>query len=75
MITPILQALGVTAEEVSRGDIVVKSPIDGREIGRVLSDSQQEVERKIAASVQAFHVWRDVPAPRRRTGKSSRRKA
>ncbi len=65
MITPILQALGVTSEEVSRGDIVVKSPIDGREIGRVLSDSAQEVERKIAASVQAFHAWRDVPAPRR----------
>src|SRR5690349_9797415 len=65
MITPTLQALGITQEDVSRGDIVVKSPIDGKEIGRVMSDSADSVERKIAASVTAFHAWRDVPAPRR----------
>jgi hypothetical protein len=41
MITPILQALGISAEDVSRGDIVVKSPIDGREIGRVMSDNAE----------------------------------
>jgi aldehyde dehydrogenase (NAD+) len=65
MITPILQALGITQEDVSRGDITVKSPIDGAEIGRVMSDSAESVERKIAASVAAFHAWREVPAPRR----------
>ncbi len=65
MITPILQALGISGEDVSRGDITVKSPIDGREIGRVMSDSADAVEKKITASLTAFHAWRDVPAPRR----------
>ncbi|MBI1210393.1 MAG: aldehyde dehydrogenase family protein [Alphaproteobacteria bacterium] len=65
MITPILQALGITQEDVSRGDITVKSPIDGAEIGRVMSDNAESVDRKIAASVAAFHAWREVPAPRR----------
>src|SRR4029079_1623918 len=65
MITPILPSLGITQEDVSRGDIVVKSPIDGKEIGSVMSDSAESVERKIAASVNAFQNWREVPAPRR----------
>jgi aldehyde dehydrogenase (NAD+) len=43
----------------------VRSPIDGAELGRVRSDSAPEVEAKIAASVKAFHAWREIPAPRR----------
>jgi aldehyde dehydrogenase (NAD+) len=31
----------------------------------VRSDTAAEVEAKIAASVKAFHAWREVPAPRR----------
>jgi aldehyde dehydrogenase (NAD+) len=65
MVADVLKALGLSSEDVSRGDLVVKSPIDGAEIGRVRSDSAQEVDAKIAASVAAFHAWRDVPAPRR----------
>ena len=65
MVSATLKALGISAEDVSRGDIVVKSPIDGAEIGRVRSDSAAEVDAKIAASVVAFEVWRNVPAPRR----------
>jgi len=65
MVSATLKALGISAEDVSRGDIVVKSPIDGAEIGRVCSDSAAEVDAKIAASVVAFEVWRNVPAPRR----------
>jgi len=65
MVSATLKALGISAEDVSRGDIVVKSPIDGVEIGRVRSDSAAEVDAKIAASVVAFEAWRDVPAPRR----------
>jgi aldehyde dehydrogenase (NAD+) len=65
MVSDTLKALGISAEEVSRGDIVVKSPIDGAEIGRVKSDTAAEVEAKIAASVVAFEAWRNVPAPRR----------
>jgi aldehyde dehydrogenase (NAD+) len=65
MVADVLKALGISAEDVSRGDLVVKSPIDGAEIGRVKSDTAAEVEAKIATSVAAFHAWREVPAPRR----------
>jgi aldehyde dehydrogenase (NAD+) len=47
------------------GDHIVRSPIDGGEIGRVAFDTPEAVEKKIAASVEAFRAWRDVPAPRR----------
>jgi aldehyde dehydrogenase (NAD+) len=47
------------------GEHIVRSPIDGAEIGRVAFDDTKSVEAKIAASVEAFRVWRDVPAPRR----------
>ncbi len=65
MISETLKALGISSEDVSRGDLIVKSPVDGAEIGRVRSDTPADVEAKIAASVVAFHAWREVPAPRR----------
>jgi len=49
----------------SSGDHLVRSPIDGSEIGRVRFDGPAEIERKIAASAEAFKAWRDVPAPKR----------
>jgi aldehyde dehydrogenase (NAD+) len=58
----ILESLGVNA---ARGDHAVHSPIDGAEIGRVAYDDAAAIEKKIAASVEAFRTWRDVPAPRR----------
>jgi aldehyde dehydrogenase (NAD+) len=47
------------------GDHVVRSPIDGAELGRVAYDNAASIETKIAASVDAFKAWREVPAPRR----------
>jgi aldehyde dehydrogenase (NAD+) len=47
------------------GDHGVRSPVDGSEIGRVAFDDAVTVQRRIAGSVAAFNVWRDVPAPRR----------
>jgi aldehyde dehydrogenase (NAD+) len=47
------------------GDHVVRSPIDGAKIGRIAFDSPELIESKIAASIDAFRAWRDVPAPRR----------
>jgi aldehyde dehydrogenase (NAD+) len=58
----ILRDLGVAA---SAGDHVVRSPIDGAEIGRVAFDDAAAIARKIAQSADAFRAWRDVPAPRR----------
>lgn len=48
-----------------RGDHLVTSPIDGAGLGRVAFDDGAAIDRKIAASVQAFERWRLVPAPRR----------
>src|SRR5690348_16942248 len=58
----ILNGLNV---EATRGDCPVHSPVDGTEIGRVAFDGAASIERKIAASVEAFRAWREVPAPRR----------
>jgi aldehyde dehydrogenase (NAD+) len=49
----------------SSGDVVAHSPIDGAEIGRVAYDTAASVEKKVAASVEAFKAWRNVPAPKR----------
>ncbi|HEX4079055.1 MAG TPA: aldehyde dehydrogenase family protein [Rhizomicrobium sp.] len=58
----LLLQLGVTAEA---GEHPVHSPIDGAEIGRVAFDTAESIDFKIAASLDAFRIWRDVPAPRR----------
>ncbi|MFL6689405.1 MAG: aldehyde dehydrogenase family protein [Alphaproteobacteria bacterium] len=47
------------------GNHIVRSPIDGSEIGRVAFDDAAAIGRKIASSVEAFRAWREVPAPRR----------
>jgi aldehyde dehydrogenase (NAD+) len=47
------------------GDHIVRSPIDGAEIGRVAFDTPYSIDSKSAASVVAFRAWRDVPAPKR----------
>jgi aldehyde dehydrogenase (NAD+) len=58
----ILSKLNVTA---SSGEHIVRSPVDGSEIGRAAFDDAKSIEGKIAAGVDAFHLWREVPAPRR----------
>src|ERR1700733_13582527 len=54
--------LGVNARA---GDHVLRSPIDGAEIGKVSFATPDAVRKQIAASVEAFHAWREVPAPKR----------
>jgi aldehyde dehydrogenase (NAD+) len=58
----ILSHFGIDARS---GEHAVHSPIDGAEIGRVDFDTAESIESKIAGSVSAFRLWRDVPAPRR----------
>src|SRR5712692_2794904 len=61
----LLSSLGVSPSTVADGDITVHSPIDGRRIGLVKSDSPAAIDAKIARADAAFHLWRSVPAPRR----------
>ena len=49
----------------SSGPQIVRSPIDGSEIGRLAYDDAPSIEAKIVASVEAFRQWREVPAPKR----------
>lgn len=46
-------------------DLIVTTPIDGHELARLKIDSPAEIEAKIARSVEAFKIWREVPGPRR----------
>ena len=57
----LLSTLGVAA----KGEVVVRSPVDGATIGHVAYDTPASIEAKIAAAVDAFRAWREVPAPRR----------
>jgi len=50
---------------VPANEIVVRSPIDGSEIGRAAVTALTEMPQIIARSKAAFESWRQVPAPRR----------
>ncbi len=64
-ITDLMSRLGVDERAYASGDLVVETPIDGAEIGRIALDSAENVEAKIAKAQNAFLAWRAVPAPRR----------
>ena len=51
--------------EYEGGDLEVRSPITGEPIAQIHSTTDAEAEAAIARSVECFHAWRDVPAPRR----------
>jgi aldehyde dehydrogenase (NAD+) len=58
----ILSRLGV--EELPHdGDLVARSPITGGELARLRSYSPDEVAAIVGEARDAFHAWRDVPAP------------
>jgi aldehyde dehydrogenase (NAD+) len=58
-------SLGVNAVDLSGGNRVVRSPIDGREIARARDTAPAEVAAVIGRAADAFPAWRDTPAPRR----------
>ena len=57
-----LEACGAVAAD---GEQVVRSPIDGTEIGRVRLEDAAATEAAIGRAAAAFTAWRVVPAPRR----------
>jgi L-aminoadipate-semialdehyde dehydrogenase len=60
----LLARLGVGARQAD-GDLVVRTPITGEEIGRVARDDRSSTDAAVARAMAAFEAWRDVPAPRR----------
>ena len=61
----IFEALDLGVALRSAGKLQVRSPIDGRELARVATDSAKTLEAKITRADAAFRDWRSVPAPRR----------
>jgi aldehyde dehydrogenase (NAD+) len=60
----ILRRLGVSDDAfVQTGGLPTRSPIDGSNGGGVRETAG--VESVVARSVEAFHVWKRIPAPRR----------
>jgi aldehyde dehydrogenase (NAD+) len=61
----LLEGLGLAPTAFTTGPLVVRSPIDGAEIGRVQTQAPQDVGAAVERAHQAFLAWRSVPAPRR----------
>src|SRR5712691_8644250 len=64
-ITAILHELGVTLQEGAGPTLAVRSPIDGSPMASLRGHTRAEVDASMARAVEAFLVWRDVPAPQR----------
>ena len=61
----IFEALELGSAVRTGGKLQVRSPIDGREIARVRTDTAKTLDAKIARAEKAFRAWRSVPPPRR----------
>ena len=61
----LLERLGVDPDRVMEGDLVVRTPITGEEIGRVARTDEAATDAAVARAAVAFEAWRDVPGPRR----------
>ena len=64
-VSALLTRLGVGAERLSTGDLVVRTPISGEIVARVDSCTDRQVEEALCASMDAFRAWRMMPPPRR----------
>jgi L-aminoadipate-semialdehyde dehydrogenase len=61
----VLRVNGLEAEASTDGDLVVHTPVDGSELGRLATHSPADARSAIDAAVDAFAEWRPVPAPKR----------
>lgn len=61
----VLQDLGFDIADLQSGGLVVTSPIDGSELGRIKPQAPSDVESMIPKALQSFKTWRTVPAPHR----------
>ena len=61
----LLKRLGVDEKAFTGGDLSVRTPVTGEEIGAVSSISADETGAAVERAHQAFKAWRNVPGPRR----------
>ena len=62
-VSDILGRLGAVDPFSADGDLVARSPIDGSELGRLRSHSDEEVDAVVTRAQAAYEGWRLVPAP------------
>ena len=63
--TDLLERLGVAREATTAGDLVVRTPITGEEIGRVARTDEAATDAAVARAAAAFVEWRELPGPHR----------
>ncbi|WP_344734564.1 aldehyde dehydrogenase family protein, partial [Aminobacter niigataensis] len=61
----LLARLGVAVDTLAGGDLIVRSPVTGEQIGALTSISPAEAGKAIERADKAFKAWRNVPAPKR----------
>ncbi len=61
----LLAGLGVARDLYTGGTLVARSPIDGATLAHLPETPAGEAAASIDRAQAAFHIWRDVPAPRR----------
>ncbi|MGH3812664.1 MAG: aldehyde dehydrogenase family protein, partial [Pseudonocardiaceae bacterium] len=61
----ILSAVGLDPADLSGGDLIARSPIDGAVIGRLVPTSPQALDATLDRAASTFARWRSVPAPKR----------
>ena len=61
----LLERLGVAKADFTGGDLIVRSPVTGEQIGALTSISPADAGKAIELADKAFKTWRNVPAPKR----------
>ncbi|MBV8500960.1 MAG: aldehyde dehydrogenase family protein [Paucibacter sp.] len=61
----LLSSLGVPVAAFTGGSLLVRSPIDGAQIGAVPENTGEEMRAAVGRAHAAFLQWRNVPAPKR----------
>ncbi|GIZ53863.1 L-piperidine-6-carboxylate dehydrogenase [Noviherbaspirillum aridicola] len=61
----LMKELGVDFARWHGGDLVCRSPIDGRELARLRADRGADCAAKVGRAEAAFIEWRRLPPPRR----------
>lgn len=61
----ILTKLGFTEQELLKGDLQVRSPLDGREIAKIVTHTTKQTADIIKSAYAASQEWRKIPAPKR----------
>ncbi len=65
LLSDILKRLGLDEQIIQSGDLIVNSPVDGRQLGQVQTSSPAALDSSIQQALDAFEQWKTVPAPRR----------